>query len=53
MKITLELPDSVLAGFLNCVRWDTDGLHLVSCQLDSRDFVDGNVIKLPRKDGDG
>lgn len=55
MKITFELPDNVVAGFLNYVIDNGHkGMCLVSSQLDTYDFVDGNEIKLPRKeDGDG
>lgn len=52
MKITLDIPDGVIAGFFNVVE-DTDySMQLVSYQLDSDDLKDGNCVKLPREEGE-
>ena len=57
MKITLDIPDEVICGFVNGVQYTETGLSLFSWQLDSDDFVDGNTVKLPRnrveEGGDG
>ena len=53
MKITLEISDNVICGFLNCVEYTTSGMPMESFQLGSDDMVDGKTTKLPRdKDGD-
>lgn len=50
MKITLDIPDGVICAFLNGVQRNAwDELSLFSHQLGTEDFVDGNIIKLPRK----
>lgn len=53
MKITLEIPDGIVAAFLNGVVWDTPGYGatLVSYALDSDDLKDGRFVKLPRTVG--
>ena len=53
MKITLELPDGIVAAFLNGVVWDATGYGatLVSYALDSDDLKDGRFVKLPRSGG--
>ena len=52
MKITLDIPDGIVAGFFNGV--DAAGyiMKLVSYQLDSDDLKDGNCVKLPREEGE-
>lgn len=53
MKITLDIPDGMLAGFFCGVNSTNRGMCLVSYQLGTEDFVDGNTLKLPReRDGD-
>lgn len=53
MKITLEIPDDVIAGFFNVVRSGGDRMWLASYQLGTDDLFDGNTVKLPReRDGD-
>lgn len=53
MKITLEIPDNVICGFLNCVEFTASGMQMTSFQLGSDDMVDGKTTKLPRdKDGE-
>jgi hypothetical protein len=49
MKITLEIPDTLICGFLNGVQMTGDGLELVSYQLASDDLKDGNTVRLPRE----
>ena len=49
MRITLDIPDGIICGFLNCVENTNAVLQLVSYQLSSDDFTDGNTIKLPRE----
>lgn len=47
MKIILELPDNVLAGFFNYIRADYGkGLTMCAHSLDSDDMHDGAVIKM-------
>ena len=53
MRITFDIPDGIICGFLNCVENTNAGLHLVSYQLSSDDFTDGNTVKLPREREDG
>lgn len=50
MKITLEINDGAIAGFLNLAQEENGTLFLASHQLDSNDLQDGNVIKLPREE---
>lgn len=52
MKITLEISDNVICGFLNCVEYTTSGMQMASFQLDSDDMKDGKTTKLPREKGD-
>ena len=52
MKITLEISDNVICGFLNCVEYTASGMQMVSFQLGSDDMKDGKTIKLPREKGD-
>lgn len=51
MKITLEIPDSVICAFMSGVRYTDDGMAMFSWQMDSDDLRDGNTIKLPREEG--
>ena len=53
MKIVLDIPNGVVAGFLTCVEVTDCGMQLASYQLDSDDFKDGNCIKLPREQQEG
>ena len=53
MRITLDIPDGIICGFLNCVEHTKAGLQLVSYQLSSDDFTDGNTVKLPREREEG
>lgn len=48
MKITLNIPDGVIAGFFNGVEATDYSTQLVSYQLGSDDLKDGNCVKLPR-----
>ena len=52
MKITLDIPDGIIAGFFNGVEAEGYIMKLVSYQLDSDDLKDGNCIKLPREEGE-
>ena len=52
MKITLDIPESVIAGFFNVVEVADYSMQLVSYQLDSDDLKDGNCVKLPREEGE-
>ena len=49
MRITLDIPDGIICGFFNGVERTSTGLQLVSYQLSSDDFTDGNTVKLPRE----
>ena len=49
MRITLDIPDGIICGFFNGVEHINVGLQLVSYQLSSDDFTDGNTVKLPRE----
>ena len=49
MRITLDIPDGIICGFFNGVENTGVGLQLVSYQLSSDDFTDGNTVKLPRE----
>ena len=49
MKITLDIPDGIIAGFFNGVEVTAYGMQLVSYQLSTDDLKDGNTVKLPRK----
>lgn len=49
MRITLDIPDGIICGFFNGVERTNEGLQLVSYQLSSDDFTDGNTIKLSRE----
>lgn len=51
MKITLEISDDIICGFLNAVEYTAKGMQMVSFQLGSDDLKDGNTIKLPREKG--
>ena len=44
MRITLDIPDGIICGFFNCVEHTNEGLQLVSYQLSSDDFTDGNTV---------
>ena len=50
MKITLDIPDGMVCGFLNCVVEARSGLTVVTYALDSDDLHDGAEIKLPREE---
>lgn len=52
MKITLDIPDGIVAGFFNGVNAAGYIMKLVSYQLDSDDLKDGNCVKLPREEGE-
>ena len=52
MKITLDIPDGIVAGFFNGVEAAGYIMKLVSYQLDSDDLKDGNCVKLPREEGE-
>ena len=49
MKITLDIPDCVFLAFLNGVEYTKTETKIFSYQLDRDDFVDGNIVKLPRE----
>ena len=53
MIIKLDIPDEIICGFLNGVEHTNRGLQLVSYQLSSDDFTDGNTVKLPRERKEG
>ena len=53
MRITLDIPDGIICGFFNGVERTNEGLQLVSYQLSSDDFTDGNTVKLPRARKEG
>lgn len=46
MKITLDIPDGMVCGFLNSVVETRSGLTVVTYALDSHDLHDGAEIKL-------
>ena len=48
MKITLEIPDGMVCGFLNGVVETRSGLTMVTYALDNDDLHDGAEIKLTR-----
>ena len=52
MKITLDIPGVIIAGFFNGVEVTAHGLHLVSYQLGTDDLKDGNTVKLSREKED-
>lgn len=49
MRITLDITDGIICGFFNGVEHTNTWLQLVSYQLSSDDFTDGNTVKLPRE----
>jgi hypothetical protein len=49
MKITIEISDNAICGFLNLVEFTGSGMQMVSFQLGSGDLVDGKTTKLPRE----
>lgn len=49
MKITIEISDNAICGFLNLVEFTGIGMQMVSFQLGSDDLVDGKTTKLPRE----
>jgi hypothetical protein len=49
MKITLDIPDGMVCGFLNGVVETCSGLTMVTYSLGSNDLHDGAEIKLPRE----
>ena len=53
MRIALEIPDGIICGFFNGVERTSTGWQLVSYQLSSDDFTDGNTVKLPREREEG
>lgn len=48
MKIILNIPDGIIAGFFSGVEYANGGMSLVSYQLGTDDLKDGNVLTLPR-----
>ena len=52
MKITLDIPDTVICAFFSGVRYGNTGMEMFSYQLDSDDLKDGKTTKLPREDVD-
>lgn len=44
MKITLDIPDGIIAGFFNGVEVTAHGMQLVSYQLGTDDLKDGNTV---------
>ena len=50
VKITLDIPDGIIAGFFNVVEAADYSMQLVSYQLGSDDLKDGNCVKLPREE---
>lgn len=50
MKITLDIPDGMVCGFLNGVVETRSGLTMVAYALDSHDLHDVAEIKLPREE---
>lgn len=53
MKVVFEIPDGIIAGFLNCIEVTDCGMQLSSYQFGSDDLKDGNCIKLPREQQEG
>ena len=53
MRITLDIPDGLICGFFTAVEHPNPGSQLVSYQLSSDDFTDGNTVKLPRERKEG
>ena len=49
MKITLDIPDGIIAGFFNGVEVTAHDMQLVSYQLSTDDPKDGNTVKLLRE----
>lgn len=47
MKITLDIPDGMVCGFLNGVVETRSGLTMVTYSLGTHDLHDGAEIKLP------
>lgn len=43
MKITLDIPDGIIAGFFNGVEVTAHGMQLVSYQLSTDDLKDGTL----------
>ena len=50
MKITLDIPDSIVCCYVNGVSVTSSQLYMVSYALDHCDLHDGAVIKLPREE---
>lgn len=50
MKITLDIPDGMVCGFLYGVVETRSGLTMVTYALDSHDLHNGAEIKLPREE---
>ena len=50
MKITLDIPDGMVYGFLNGVVEIRVRLTMVTYALNSHDLHDGAEIKLPREE---
>lgn len=50
MKITLDIPDSMVGCYVNGVLVTNCQLYMVSYELDHCDLHDGAVIKLPREE---
>lgn len=47
MKITLDIPDGIIAGFFNGVEVTAHGMQLVSYQLSTDDLKDGKAVRCP------
>lgn len=50
MKITLDIPDGMVCGYLNGVIAMLGGMSMVSYPLYSDDLHDGAEIKLPQEE---
>ena len=50
MKITLDIPDGMVCGFLNGVIATLGEMSMVTYALDSHDLHNGAEIKLPREE---
>lgn len=51
MKITLDIPDGIIAGFFNGVEVTAHGMQLVSYQLSHRNTVLYHLDKVKRQTG--
>ena len=53
MKVTLDIKEKIICGFVCGVEHTNTGVQLVCYQLGSDDLVDGNTVKLPRGENNG